>query len=30
MIAAVEALNFYSPIVENQLRSGRKSATIGE
>src|SRR5947208_16222311 len=22
------ALNFYSPIVENQLRSGRKSATI--
>ena len=28
MIAAVEALNFYSPIVENQLRSGRKSATI--
>ena len=28
MIAPVEALNFYSPIVENQLRSGRKSATI--
>ena len=28
MIAAVEALNFYSPIVEDQLRSGRKSATI--
>ena len=28
MIGAVEALNFYSPIVENQLRSGRKSATI--
>jgi hypothetical protein len=28
MIATVEALNFYSPIVENQLRSGRKSATI--
>ena len=28
MIAAVEALNFYSPIVESQLRSGRKSATI--
>jgi hypothetical protein len=25
---AVEALNFYSPIVESQLRSGRKSATI--
>ena len=24
----VEALNFYSPIVESQLRSGRKSATI--
>ena len=22
------ALNFYSPIVENQLRSGRKTATI--
>jgi hypothetical protein len=28
MIASLEALNFYSPIVENQLRSGRKSATI--
>jgi hypothetical protein len=28
MIGAVYALNFYSPIVENQLRSGRKSATI--
>jgi hypothetical protein len=28
MIAPVEALNFYSPIVESQLRSGRKSATI--
>ena len=28
MIGAVEALNFYSPIVESQLRSGRKSATI--
>jgi hypothetical protein len=26
--AHVEALNFYSPIVESQLRSGRKSATI--
>jgi hypothetical protein len=25
---AMYALNFYSPIVENQLRSGRKSATI--
>ena len=24
----MEALNFYSPIVEGQLRSGRKSATI--
>ena len=24
----MEALNFYSPIVESQLRSGRKSATI--
>ena len=24
----VYALNFYSPIVEDQLRSGRKSATI--
>jgi hypothetical protein len=28
MIGAVEALNFYSPVVEGQLRSGRKSATI--
>ena len=28
MIEAMYALNFYSPIVENQLRSGRKSATI--
>jgi hypothetical protein len=28
MIAPMEALNFYSPIVESQLRSGRKSATI--
>jgi hypothetical protein len=28
MIGRVEALNFYSPIVENQLRSGRKTATI--
>jgi len=28
MIDAVEALNFYSPIVESQLRSGRKTATI--
>ena len=26
--AQVYALNFYSPIVEGQLRSGRKSATI--
>ncbi len=25
---AMYALNFYSPIVESQLRSGRKSATI--
>jgi hypothetical protein len=25
---AMYALNFYSPIVEGQLRSGRKSATI--
>src|SRR5256885_13965221 len=25
---AMYALNFYSPIVENQLRSGRKTATI--
>ena len=28
MIGRVEALNFYSPIVESQLRSGRKTATI--
>jgi len=28
MIVAVEALNFYSPIVESQLRGGRKTATI--
>jgi hypothetical protein len=28
MIGPVEALNFYSPIVESQLRTGRKSATI--
>ena len=28
MIEAMFALNFYSPIVEGQLRSGRKSATI--
>ena len=26
--AAVYALNFYSPIVADQLRSGRKTATI--
>ena len=28
MIDALYALNFYSPIVADQLRSGRKSATI--
>jgi len=27
---AMYALNFYSPIVAEQLRSGRKTATIGE
>ena len=28
MIGALYALNFYSPIVADQLRSGRKTATI--